>query len=129
MRRLPLLALPLIALAACETPREACLNDTGRELATVESLIREVQGNLARGYAIEEDQILREVPDLCTVEDDEGRERTRFCERTEVRDVERPVAIDPRVERAKLDGLLAQRESLLRTQESRRAACLALPDQ
>lgn len=126
MRR-ALLALPL-ALAACETPRQACLSDAGRELATVEGLIREVQGNLGRGYAIEEDQILREVPDLCTVEDEDGRERTRLCERMEVRDIERPVAIDLRAERAKLDGLLDQRDSLLRTEGARRAACLALPD-
>ncbi len=45
MRRLALIALPLALLAACQTPREACVSDAGRQLSIVEGLIRETQGN------------------------------------------------------------------------------------
>jgi hypothetical protein len=126
MRRAALL-VPL-ALAACETPQEACLRGISREAGIVEGLIAQTQGNLRRGYAIEEDQVIRTVPDFCEVEDDEGRERTVFCDRTEVRDVERPVAIDPEAERAKLDGLLQQRATLAAGRTDRLLACQALPD-
>jgi hypothetical protein len=127
MRRAALL-LPLLALAACETPQEACLRDVSRQAGIVEGLISQTQGNLRRGYAVEEDQVVRTVPDFCEVEDDEGRERTVFCDRTVVRDVERPVAIDPEVERAKLEGLLQQRATLAAERTERHLACQALPD-
>lgn len=127
MRRAAFL-VPLLALAACETPQEACLRGISREASIVEGLIAQTQGNLQRGYAIEEDQVVRTVPDFCEVEDDEGRERLVFCDRTEVRDVSRPVAIDPEAERAKLDGLLEQRERFAAGRTARLLACQALPN-
>ncbi len=127
MRRAALL-MPLLALAACETPQEACLRGVSREASIVEGLIAQTQGNLRRGYAIEEDQVIRTVPDFCEVEDNEGRERTVLCDRTEVRDVERPVAIDPEAERAKLEGLLERRARLAAERTDRLLACQALPD-
>ena len=127
MRRLfPLLILPV--LAACETPREACVNDATRQLDVVDGLIQETRGNLSRGYAIEEDQVVREVTDVCRDEDEDGDERRFFCDRTEVRDVERPVAINLGDEREKLDGLLQQRALLLSERDARLSACQALPD-
>ena len=54
MRPLSVLALvPVLALAACQTPREACLSQASSRLRTVDALIRETQGNLDRGFAIE----------------------------------------------------------------------------
>ena len=126
MRRLaPLL---LLTLAACETPQDACLRGASRERGIVEGLIAETQGNLRRGYALEEEQVVRTVRDFCEVEDDEGRERRTFCDRTEVRDVSRPVAIDPAAEQAKLDGLLERRARIAAEQTDRLLACQALPD-
>lgn len=126
MRRLAL--LPFLLLAACETPQEACLRDSSREAGIVEGLIAQTEGNLRRGFAIEEEQVLRTVPDFCVEEDREGRERHTFCDRTEVRDVSRPVAIDPAAEQAKLDGLLESRARLAAGRTDRLLACQALPD-
>lgn len=129
MRRPAALLLPaLLALAACETPREACLRDASRQAGIVEGLIAETQANLRRGYAVEEDQVIRTVPDFCQVRDREGRLRSTFCDRTEVRNVSRPVAIVPAAERAKLDGLLESRAQLAAEQTDRLLACQALPD-
>lgn len=126
MRRAALLTL--LVLAACETPQEGCLRDVSRQAGIVEGLIAQTQGNLRRGYAVEEDQVIRTVPDFCEVRDREGRIRRTFCDRTEVRDVRRPVAIDPEAERAKLDGLLQQRARLAAERTDRLLACQALPD-
>lgn len=126
MRTAPALALlSALALAACETPRESCLSDASRELRIVESLIRETQGNLQRGYAIEEDQVVSVDRDFCRVEREDGSIRLRPCDRTRVEDVSRPVAIDLRAERAKLDGLLERRERLLAETAARQQACIA----
>ena len=127
MRRLAALLPALLALAACETPQEACLRDASRQVGIVEGLIAETQGNLRRGYAVEEDQVIRTVPDFCEVRDRDGRERRTFCDRIEVRNVSRPVAIDPAAERAKLDGLLESRARLAAERTDRLLACQALP--
>ena len=104
MRRLVLAALPVLALAACQTPREACLSEASHELRTVEALIRETQGNLNRGYAIETDQEVDVIHTTC--------------------EVERPVAIDLVAERAQLDSLLEQRGRLLGQAQARQQACV-----
>lgn len=117
--------LPLLALVACQTPREACLAEAGGELRTVEALIRETEGNLRRGYAIEEEQEVRVVRTTCEVELEDGTEGRVPCDRTDVEEVERPVAIDLGAERVQLDGLLEQRGRLLAQAAARRQACLA----
>jgi hypothetical protein len=120
-----LATLPLVLLAACATPREACIDAASRELRTVESLIRETQGNLARGYAIERGQELRVDRDWCTVELPGGGLARVRCDETRVVETERPVAIDLRAEQAKLDGLLERREGLAREREAAVRACVA----
>jgi hypothetical protein len=52
MKRLGLMMLA--GLAACGTPQEQCVGRETRDLRQVDRLIAEVQGNLDRGYAIEE---------------------------------------------------------------------------
>ena len=56
---LALLALPLV-LAACGTPQERCISQNTSEFRTVSRLLAEVEGNLARGYAWEERQVVRD---------------------------------------------------------------------
>ena len=104
--------LSALGLAACETPREACLSRAQRDLRVVESLIRETQGNLERGYGIEVEQEFHEFTHFC-VDHDHDHDHDghddhdlELCTRTVVRDVERPIAINPAEERAKLDALL-----------------------
>ncbi len=120
-----LLLLSALGLSACQTPQEACLSAATRDLRIVESLIRETEGNLRRGYAIETEQRIDVDREVCEVDLPDGTERRFFCDRTDVVDVERPVAIDLRAERAKLDSLLEQRGRLLGQQEARLAACRA----
>lgn len=126
MRPLPSLALlSALALAACETPREACISQGTRELGTIESLIRVTEGNLRRGFAVEEEQEVEVVRDTCFVELEDGTRDAVRCDRTVVREVERPVAIDLREEQAKLEGLLERRDRLLAERQARVGACTA----
>jgi len=64
MRR-ALLILPL--LAACGTPQERCINGVTRDLRVVDSLIATSEGNLNRGYALEEVTVTRTVWVACPV--------------------------------------------------------------
>ena len=117
--------LPVLALAACQTPREACLSEGSRELRTIESLIRETQGNLSRGYAIETEQEVEVIRTTCEVELEDGTEGRVPCDRTDVDEVERPVAIDFEEERAQLASLFEQRGRLLGQAQARQQACVA----
>jgi hypothetical protein len=127
--RTPVAALALLsalALTACETPRESCINQASRELRIVESLIAETRCNLDRGYAIEREQDVRVVRDFCRVRDEEeGDIDLVRCNRTEVDEVERPVTIDLAQERVKLEQLLERREGLAAEQSARLRACVA----
>jgi hypothetical protein len=121
----PLALLAALALAACETPRESCLSSATRDLSVVESLIRQTQGNISRGYAIERDQEVTVDRDFCRVEREDGSIRLRPCDRTRVENIRRPVAIDLRSEQAKLDSLLERRAALASATAARQQACLA----
>ena len=126
MRALPAtVLLSALGLAACETPREACINNGLRELRTLNALIRETEGNIARGYAVEQDQEVEVRRTLCEYERDDGTTFRQFCDRTEVRDVERPVAIDLAQERRELAGLIERRDALAAQQSARTEACTA----
>ncbi|TNC63902.1 hypothetical protein [Rubellimicrobium roseum] len=127
MRRLAPAAVLLsaLALSACQTPRESCIAGASRELRTVDLLIRETQGNLNRGYAIETSQRIDVDREICEVELEDGTERRYWCEDTDVVDVQRPVAIDLATEQAKLDGLLERRAALAAERDARVQACVA----
>ncbi|MGY6410704.1 MAG: hypothetical protein ACXIUV_06735 [Alkalilacustris sp.] len=107
MRRAAAL-LVLMALAACGTPFDRCVRPVQAELRTVDRLIAETEGNIARGFAIErQNQIIQErVPCL----DSDGF-RT-WCLAPVVTETRRPVAIDRDVERGKLATLRARRSEL-----------------
>lgn len=124
MRRLAAL-IPLVVLAACQAPREACLADASRELRIVERLIDETRGNIARGYAVEEEQRVRVRPGICRGTDEDGGVDLDSCEDVDVDMVARPVAVDLNAEAAKLDSLLERRERLAAEREARVGACAA----
>ena len=50
--------LPLL-LIGCGTPQERCIASVTRDMRVVDRLIVEVEGNLKRGYAFEEKEVLR----------------------------------------------------------------------
>ena len=55
----------LLLLAACGTPQERCISRNTKDLQVVNKLIAEAEGNLARGYALEEYRTWDEVLDWC----------------------------------------------------------------
>jgi hypothetical protein len=127
MRRAMLL-IPLL-LAACETPREACISNANRELSTINGLINETQRNLTRGYAIGTQQQVRTIPDTCRTQNAEGVITTYPCDQTQIINVDRPVAIDLNAERAKLDSLLERQAQMTRQLGPALAQCQKLPDE
>ena len=55
----------LLLLAACGTPQERCISRNTKDLQVVNGLIAEAEGNLGRGYALEEYRTWDEVLDWC----------------------------------------------------------------
>ncbi|OYX44524.1 MAG: hypothetical protein B7Z02_05340 [Rhodobacterales bacterium 32-67-9] len=113
----------LLLLAACGTPQEQCIRTATREIATLDRLIAETETNLARGYALEEREVVRREWSRC---DDwvPGTPR-RMCFEPVWHTVKRPVAIDPAAEERKLGGLEARRKALGLQAASAIAACRA----
>ncbi|ARO14050.1 hypothetical protein BVG79_00698 [Ketogulonicigenium robustum] len=104
--------LPLVLLAACQTPREACISDASGNLPTINRLITETEGNLARGYAIGTREDVEIERDYCERTLQDGTVVQVRCDRA--RTVERrvPVAINLYAEQAKLDSLYERRNDL-----------------
>ena len=129
----PMIALPLAALvllSACATPREACISEASADLRRVNAFITDTQANIARGYALETRQEVRVREALCYGLDSEGNPFSFECEKTEVIDVQVPVAINLAAEREKLDSLIAQQAVLERQSQARIQACIAAyPDE
>lgn len=123
MRIVTLALLPL--LAACATPQEACLADVNRDQRVLNALVVETRGNLDRGFAIKSEQRFREVNDICKSRLPDGTEIRTACKRTEVRDIDVPVAIDLNAERAKLESLEERQLQMQVNAEAARRQCIA----
>lgn len=122
------LTLPLI-IAACGTPQERCISQNTSEYRTVSRLLAEVEGNLARGYAWEERQVVRDRLTQCRtyLRDKDGRAIVAYepCWRDYV-DTERyRVPIDPAAEQRKRDNLAARQAALGQRAASVVQACRA----
>lgn len=117
----------LLALAACGTPQERCIATATREVRILDRLIGEVQGNLDRGYAIEEVVLTRTRWVLCR----RGRAATattpaiapELCLRDYDYTETRPKAINLADEREKLAEMKAKRVALARSAEKAVASC------
>lgn len=127
MRR-SLLLIPLL-LAACQSPQDACISDASRELTTISRLVDDTRGNLARGYAIGTRQEVQTIPETCRTQSPEGLITTYPCDRTEIVDIEEPVAINLFAERAKLDSLLERQAQMQRQLGPVLAQCQLLSDE
>lgn len=99
------LIMPLLALAACATPREQCINDATRNTKVLSSLVAQTQGNLARGFALEQEQEVRTVTRSCRGENEDGTAFFFPCTKTETVTTTVPTAIDLNAEQAKLSSL------------------------
>lgn len=126
-RNILLALMPVLVVAACGTPQEQCISRNTREYRTISSLLAEVEGNLARGYAWEERSVTRTEWDDCpyVVRDKDGNARIlyRSCMR-DVTDTERyRVPIDPAAETRKRDNLLARKQALTPSARAAVQAC------
>ncbi len=128
MRKISLLIL--LALAACGTPQEQCINRSTRELRNLQSLLQEVEGNLARGYAWEEYEVPMTRWEVCgstTITRPDGTviEKPQMCLEDYSVTRRRQVAIDPGAETRKRDGLRKKIKQLTPQVTAGIAACKA----
>lgn len=123
MRFVTLALLPLVA--ACATPREACLASVGKDQRVLETLIEETRGNINRGYAVEVEQKVREVRGTCKSELPDGTLIRTSCKEVDVRNVRVPVAIDLNAERAKLASLEERQQQMISNAQIARQQCIA----
>jgi hypothetical protein len=126
MKRLAFLTLA--TLTACGTPQEQCISRNTRDLRTVDRLIAESEGNLARGYAFETVTVYEDYWTYCERRPPaEGQPAPppRLCLDERAVTEKRPKAIDLNEEARKLDSLKAKRTELARAAEKVIAACKA----
>jgi hypothetical protein len=115
-------AVLLCLLAACGTPQERCVARETRDLRAVDRRIAETEGNLARGYALQDYEVDVTVLGRCLVRDPPPAEgqpapppRYEPCWRERTVTETRRVRIDPARERERLAGLQAERAVLARS--------------
>jgi hypothetical protein len=120
--------LPILTLlAACATPREACIGSATRELRTLDKLIAETKANLARGYAYETVEVTRPEWVICGYYPAKPKQqpKPRYCFQDVTETARREVAIDPAAEKRKLAGLVERRSALNGPAASAIAECRA----
>ena len=122
-----LLFAPILLLVACGTPQEQCISANTRDLQVVDRLIRDAEGNLARGYGY---QTVTEYEPRwidCTPRPTEAvpNPASQMCfDRVPV-SVRKEVALDLNAEAAKLKSLKVKRAALAKAAESVVAQCKA----
>ncbi len=122
----PIVILPFLILAACASPRQACLSDVDRSTRTIDQLVTITRANINRGFALETRQDLIERNQICETEQPDGSVLRQRCDTVDVIDREVAVAIDLNAEQAKLDSLV-ERQMILREQSAgARAQCIAI---
>ena len=126
MMKKSLLLLPLLALTACATPREQCISDVTRNVATLDRLIAVTRGNLDRGFAIDKVQDVRVIRQTCTRRASDGTRYRVRCDRTATfnRNVPRTINLDE--ERIKLRQLEQRRQSAGRDVQQGINQCIAI---
>jgi hypothetical protein len=120
-----LFLLPMLALIACQTPREACISQATRQLNVINGLIAETEANIARGYGLTTRQEIVTRQDICVVTNEDGSESRFICDKQEIIEIEEPVALDLRAEQAKLASLREQQAQLTRASQQTIQACIA----
>jgi hypothetical protein len=124
--RKSLFLLPLLAIAACSTPRERCVTDANRPILTLDRLIATTQGNVDRGFALAEVQDVRVLRSTCQGTNEDGSTFRFPCEETETFTRREPVSINVADERIKLEQLRDRRDQAVRDARARTQQCTAL---
>lgn len=126
MRFFPILLL--LAVAACGTPQERCIGRSTAEVRRLQSLLAEVDGNIARGYAYQEYDVAVPSWQFCGYDTFPGRDgrvvsRARMCLGDDYVSQQRSVPIDPLAEERKRDALVARIKALSPQMNANIAAC------
>ncbi|MDC1231126.1 hypothetical protein N8140_00250 [Octadecabacter sp.] len=126
MMKKTLILLPLLAIAACSTPREQCISNANGQLRTLNRLIDVASGNVQRGFALAEVQDVRVLRTTCQGTNEDGSTFRFPCEETETFTRREPVSINIVEERVKLAQLQDQRDSAARDVAARTQQCIAI---
>lgn len=123
----------LLFLVACGTPQEQCIAKSTRDLRIVDRLIVETEGNLQRGYALEDVTVYTPVWVNCAVSlpapvagaPAPPPPAPRLCLDERAETVTRPKAIDLKAEARTLRSLQDKRTQLAKAAAAPIAACKA----
>lgn len=120
----------LVTLTACGTPQEQCINAGTRDLRVVNKLIAESEGNLKRGYALEEKVVRFATFSPCRVQTvppgaTAPPPRVQMCPDHYEQTITQPKAIDLDAEARKLAQLKVRRKELSRAAEAVAEQCRA----
>ena len=126
MMKKTLILVPLLAIAACSTPREQCISNANGQLRTLDRLIDVASGNVQRGFALAEVQDVRVLRTTCQGTNEDGSTFRFPCEETETFTRREPVSINIVEERVKLAQLQDQRDSAARDVAARTQQCIAI---
>lgn len=121
MKRALVLVLPLALLASC-TEQDICVWRNTADLRQAESRIGELEGNIARGYAIHTSTETYQYTGVCHDRDGKPYE----CTKTDTRTVEVPVEIDIPDQRRQLAELTAKLPALQAAAETAKTQCRQL---
>lgn len=115
----------LALLAGCASPQDTCIAQASKDLRGLDAAIAVAEGNIARGYAVENDVVAARGPVLCVGSVFGGRVQAgvRQCSHAVLRNVERPQPLDIEAEERKLASMQARRASLRERTDSAIAAC------
>jgi hypothetical protein len=103
-----LILINCLLIAACATPREACIQTANRDLSVVRALISESEATLKRGYAIQTTSRNVIVSQPCFTK----KYPNRWCERYVPVTDKKAVAVDLAAEKRKLRGLRVKEKQL-----------------
>lgn len=118
-----LLIAPLLILAACTSPRDACLSDAVTDLKVVQALIADTEATIARGYAIQTETRTVIYTNFCVGTGLGGNGRFSFCNTAQPVTSRVPVAVDLNAERRKLASLKTKEAELRRSSLLRQQRC------
>ena len=115
----------LLALAACGTPQQQCIRLASHDMAVLDALIAETQGNISRGYGYA--QTIDTIPEFvdCTPHPwgSGPKAEPQMCLQDVPHTVRKPVALDLTAEAAKLASMQKRRAEMARALAPALADC------
>lgn len=125
----------ILALTACGTPQQQCISNATAETRKLDRMIAEISGNLARGYAVEEQTIVTHDWAPCGFAGPRrpmwrpGPGDMDMCLEPDQEVIRRDVPIDPAVQSRMLASLKARRAALAKPVDAAIKECrIAYPE-